>query len=132
MKKEIIISIIVIALVIIGNIVTQNNTKRCVAELNGQLEEIKEKIEVQPKNEVERKNLKQRSEEIKDNWDNMQETLSFYIEHDELEKVETQLVLLLGEIETKLYEDAIPEIEKCQFILEHIADKTALNIKNIF
>lgn len=132
MKKEMLICIIVITLVVIGNIVTQNNTKKCVAELNGQLEEIKEKITIQPESEKERKMLKEKSEEIKDNWDNMQETLSFYIEHDELEKVETQLVLLLGEMETKLYEDAIPEIEKCQFILEHIADKTALNIKNIF
>lgn len=132
MKKEMLICIIVITLVVIGNVVTQNNTKKCVAELNGQLEEIKEKITIQPESEKERKMLKEKSEEIKDNWDNMQETLSFYIEHDELEKVETQLVLLLGEMETKLYEDAIPEIEKCQFILEHIADKTALNIKNIF
>jgi len=132
MKKEIIICIIVIALVIIGNIIMQNNTKRCVAELNGQLEEIKVKIMTQPKSEEERKVLKEKGEEIKENWDNMQETLSFYIEHDELEKVETQLVLLLGEMETKLYEDAIPEIGKCQFILEHIADKTALNVKNIF
>lgn len=121
-----------IALVVIGNVMTQNNTKKCVAELNGQLEEIKEKITIKPESEEERKKLKQKSEEIKENWDNMQETLSFYIEHDELEKVETQLVLLLGEMETKLYEDAVPEIEKCQFILEHIADKTALNVKNIF
>lgn len=132
MKKEMIICIVVIALVVIGNVMTQNNTKKCVAELNGQLEEIKEKITIKPESEEERKKLKQKSEEIKENWDNMQETLSFYIEHDELEKVETQLVLLLGEMETKLYEDAVPEIEKCQFILEHIADKTALNVKNIF
>lgn len=132
MKKEAIICIIVITLVIIGNIITQNNTKKCVVKLNSQLEELKEEIIIKQSKEENKKNLETKSEKIKDNWDNMQETLSFYIEHDELEKVETQLVLLTGEMKTKLYEDAIPEIEKCQFILEHIADKTALNIKNIF
>lgn len=129
MKKEIIICIVVITLVIFGNIVTQSHTKKCVGELNQELADIKKEILLSNKNESE---LKRRSDDIRENFDKMQETLSFYIEHDELEKVETQLSLLSGEMETKLYDDAIPEIEKCEFILEHIADKTALNIKNIF
>lgn len=41
MKKEIIISIIVITMVIIGNIVTQNNTKKTVAKLNEKLANLK-------------------------------------------------------------------------------------------
>ena len=44
MKKEIIISIIVIAMVIIGNIVTQNNTKKTVAELNEKLANLKNSL----------------------------------------------------------------------------------------
>lgn len=129
MKKELIICLIVIVVVIIGNIITQNYTKQCVAEMNQQLYELKGEISQQ--NKIEEK-LKEKTEFIKTRWDEMQETLAFYIEHDELEKVETQLFLLNGEIETKIYEDAVPEIEKCIFILEHIADKTALDIKNIF
>lgn len=132
MKKEFIICIIVIILVIFGNIITQNHTKQCVEQLDKELTDLRVRIIASEKSKDEEKALENKSEEIKQNWDNMQETLSFYIEHDELEKVETQLALLSGEMETKLYDDAIPEIEKCQFILEHIADKTALNIKNIF
>ncbi len=132
MKKELIICIIVIVLVIIGNIVTQKYTKQCTEELNKKLADLKEMIVVSEKSKEEEQVLKTKSEEIRQNWDDMQEILSCYIEHDELEKVETQLALLIGEMETKLYEDAIPEIEKCQFIIEHITDKTALNIKNIF
>lgn len=132
MKKELIICIVVIAFVMIGNIITQNHTKKCVNDLNEQLENLKEEVILQEKNKTKQEEFIQKSEEIKQNWDNMQETLSFYIEHDELEKIETQLTLLAGEMKTELYDDAIPEIEKCQFILEHVADKTALNIKNIF
>ena len=129
MKKEIIICLIVISLVIIGNIVTQNYTKQCVSNMNEKMSQLKE---VLTKEEKDDEKIKEEAKEVKEEWDEMQEKLAFYIEHDELEKVETQLFLLLGEVETKLYEDAIPEIEKCVFILQHIEDKTALNVKNIF
>ena len=129
MKKEMIICIIVIAFIVIGNVITQNHTKQCVLQLNQELSNLKSEIIVAEKKHEE---LKNKSKEIRELWNNMQETLSFYVEHDELEKVETQLALLIGEMETELYDDAIPEIEKCQFILEHIEDKTSLTIKNIF
>ena len=132
MKKELLICIIVITFVVVGNVITQNHTKQCVEQLNQELTELKEKVVISEKSGKQEQELESKSQQIKELWDNMQETLSFYIEHDELEKVETQLSLLKGEMESKLYDDAVPEIEKCQFILEHIADKTALNIKNIF
>lgn len=132
MKKELFICIFVIALVIIGDVITQNHTKQCVEQLNQVLSNMKNKIIVSEKSEEQQEELKTKSKEIRELWNNMQETLSFYIEHDELEKVETQLALLIGEMETELYDDAVPEIEKCEFILEHIADKTSLTIKNIF
>lgn len=136
MKKEIIISIIVIAMVIIGNIVTQNNTKKTVAELNEKLANLKNSlIDVIDDNKKKDENYlkyKEKSSDIRNRWDEMQELLSFYIEHDELEKVETQLAVINGQMEIKLYDESVVEIEKCQFILEHIADKTAFNIKNIF
>lgn len=136
MKKEIIISIIVITMVIIGNIVTQNNTKKTVAKLNEKLANLKNSlIDVIDDNKKKDENYlkyKEKSSDIRNRWDEMQELLSFYIEHDELEKVETQLAVINGQMESKLYDEAVVEIERCQFILEHIADKTAFNIKNIF
>ena len=136
MKKEIIISIIVIAMVIIGNIVTQNNTKKTVAELNEKLANQKnsliDAIDDNKKKDENYLKYKEKSSDIRNRWDEMQELLSFYIEHDELEKVETQLAVINGQMESKLYDESVVEIEKCQFILEHIADKTAFNIKNIF
>ena len=94
--------------------------------MNKKLIELKTNI-VKDKNEIENK-----TKDVKKTWENMQEILGFYIEHDELEKVQTQLFLIRGDIETKLYDEVIPEIEKCIFILNHIEDKTALKIQNIF
>ena len=132
MKKEIIISIIVITMVIIGNIVTQNNTKKTVAKLNEKLANLKNSlIDVIDDNKKKDENYlkyKEKSSDIRNRWDEMQELLSFYIEHDELEKVETQLAVINGQMESKLYDEAVVEIERCKFILEHIADKTAFKI----
>ena len=126
MKKELIICGFVVIFIIIGNIITQNNTKKCVETMNKELIELKTNI-VKDKNEIENK-----TKDVKKTWEDMQEILGFYIEHDELEKVQTQLFLIRGDIETKLYDEVIPEIEKCIFILNHIEDKTALKIQNIF
>lgn len=129
MKKEVIICIVVVIFVIIGNIITQNYTRKSVETINAKLIELKEKLSKVNKDE---EGLKEAVKDIQEDWDEKQEKLAFYIEHDELEKVETQIHLLSGEVKTKLYEDAVPETDKCMFILEHIKDKTALNVKNIF
>lgn len=129
MKKEVIICIVVVIFVIIGNIITQNYTRKSVETTNAKLIELKEKLSEVNKDE---EGLIEAVKYIKKEWDEKQEKLAFYIEHDELEKVETQIHLLSGEVEAKLYEDAVPETDKCMFILEHIKDKTALNVKNIF
>lgn len=129
MKKELIICIVVISLVVIGNIVTQNYTKKCVEAMEEQLEQFKAVVLPKEKNKEE---IKQSMKMVKEKWNNMQEKLAFYIEHDELEKVEAEIALMEGQSESELYDEICPELEKCIFILEHIEDKTALNVKNIF
>lgn len=129
MKKELIITIFIIAIVIIGNIITQNYTKKCIEAMNDNLIELKQEIKKQDK---ESQVINFQIENIKDEWDNMQEKLAFYVEHDELEKVEAQLFMIKGNIEVKRYDESLPELEKCIFILEHIEDKCALDIKNLF
>ncbi len=129
MKKELIICLIVISIVIIGNVLTQNYTKQSAREMNERLYELRTELTKEEKN---KDKITKKVKQVKEKWEERQELLAYYIEHDELEKVETQIFLLSGEVETELYEDAVPEIEKCIFILQHIEDKTALDVKNIF
>lgn len=129
MKKELIICFTVISIVVIGNILTQNYTKQSAKEMNEKLYELRTELTKEEKN---KDKITEKVGQVKEKWEERQELLAYYIEHDELEKVETQIYLLRGEVETELYEDAVPEIEKCIFILQHIEDKTALNVKNIF
>ena len=132
MKKELIICILIITLIIITNVVTQNYTKECVALMNQKLDILKEESLNENINDDNKKNISDTIKDIEDNWNVFQEKLAYYIEHDELEKVETQIWAMKGFSEIGKYDEVVPELDKCVFILEHIQDKTKLNVKNIF
>ena len=128
MKKELIICLFIMGIIIISNIITQNYTKECVTQMNNSLTELKKASINEQNNDV----VTQKLEVIQNQWDSYQEKLAYYIEHDKLEKVETQIFSMKGFSEIGKYDEIIPELEKCIFILEHIQDKTKLNVKNIF
>ena len=129
MHKEIIISIIIIFVIILGNIVTQNHTRQNTDEITTELLSLKENLtqENPSKNQTSEK-----ISEINNKWEEMYHTLAYYIEHDELEKVQTELTSLKANIEVEEYKQAVPDLEKCIFILHHIKEKEALNVRNIF
>ena len=126
MVKEIVIILIV---VIFFDFVGSNYTKQSRAELEGYLENIRYELE---KENVEEDTVNNKMKQIKDKWKDKYEKLAFYIEHDELEKVENEIYSLNANIDTKEYEKTKEKIEKCKFILKHIEDKEILNFKNIF
>lgn len=129
MYKEIVISIIIVISIFILNNVTENYTKDSLEIMIKNFSEIKEELF---KEEKSTEILSKKLENLMDDWNKRNEELAYYIEHDELEKVETEIALIEGQSESELYDEICPELEKCIFILEHIEDKTALNIKNIF
>ena len=129
MRKELIITIIIVIFVIIGNCVTQKYTKKCVSETTSQLEELK-KIAVD--GEKDHNELAKMAKDIYEQWVKKNEGLSYYLEHDELEKVDTAIVSLKSYVETDDYSSAIAELDEGKFILEHIQKKYAFNLENIF
>lgn len=129
MYKEIIICSIVIIIVVGLNILTENYTKESVTLMTDKLDNLKQTMISEEQNE---ENIKEKMDIILNDWNNRHKMLAYYIEHDELEKVETELVLLKGNIEVKEYDQGIPNLNNCIFILNHIKEKTALQIKNIF
>ncbi len=129
MYKELIISIIVIALVVIGNIITQNNTIKSVEEINANLSTLRSEL---TKQDVDKEKCVKYMNEVEKVWEKRYETMAYYIEHNELEKAKTELTRLKADIEVKEYETGVESLDSCIFILEHIKDKTALKIANIF
>lgn len=128
MIKETIICSIIIILIFIGNSITQNYTNDSVESLISNLEELKNDI----KRESSKEQLEEKNNILKDNWDKRNNKLAYYLEHNELEKVENNITSLISFIEEEEYSEAINEIDKCAFILKHIKEKYELKVKNIF
>ncbi len=128
MKKEVVICVIIIILVIILNIITMNYTKESVQSLKTELSNIKQDIE----QEKEVNSINEKIGNLKNNWESRYEKLAYYIEHDELEKVHLYIVGIDSNVNSDEYSQAIGELDKCNYILEHIQDKYSLSFKNIF
>lgn len=129
MGKEVVICIIIIIMVIVGNYLTQQYTIESIQIMTDGLSQLREEL---TKEEKEEKKIQEKTENIKSDWMKMHDKLAYYIEHDELEKVETDLVSLRGNITVKEYETGVSELDKCVFVLEHIKDKQTLRLVNIF
>ena len=129
MRKEWMICIIVIFLVAITNIITQNYTNQSVETMDTKLENLKQKL---TQEEVKKEEVEQEFEDTMKHWKERYKILAYYIEHDELEKVETELTSLKANIQIEQFEEGVPDLEKSIFILNHIKEKFKLNIKNVF
>ena len=139
MKKELIISIVIFILIVIGNIITQNYTKESVSDLSNNLEKLKENISSKIEEKENDKDsfdgnreLLEKIDNITKNWDSRHNKLAYYIEHNELEKVEDNLTGLNSLVETREYNEAVKELDKSIFILKHIEEKYKFNLENIF
>ena len=128
MWKEIIICIVIVILIFIGNYASQNYTVESVKDLNTQLSDLEELIGQDENNTK----IENKIEEIKINWDDRYKKLAYFIEHDELEKVEANLTSINGLINAETLEDVRSEIQETEFILKHIEKKYAFIIENIF
>ena len=127
MHKELIICIILVILIVIGDWVTQNYTKNTVDYITGELENLIQNLLEKSDDKVDEDINK-----IDDKWKEVYDKLAYYIEHDELEKVETNFTACKSLAKSGEYEQAISELEKTVFVLDHITDKYSFNLVNIF
>ena len=126
MYKEIIISAVLLVFIFTANYFTRNYTQKSIEEVTQKLESLK--TEMLEKGEQ----TGEKYDELEKIWLEKYEVLAYYIEHDELEKVSSELFQLKGSIQTDQVDEGIPTIENCKLILDHIKDKDKFEIKNIF
>lgn len=127
MIKETIISIVIIGIIIFFEFYTQNYIEKSVNIMTQLLEELKFEIEQENID-----NATAKIEQLEKKWYEIHEKLAYYIEHDELEKVDSAIVQMNSYIKTKEFSLAIAQLEEGKFVLDHIEDKNKLNLQNIF
>ncbi len=131
MKKEIIIISAILVFILILNAISQAYTNETVEVISGQLEELEEKFD-KNEDDIDIQYMEEKVEEIKSNWDERYNILACYIEHEELEKVYTNIVALDGLLNLEEYGNAIAELEKAKYTLKHIKEKYTFSVLNIF
>ena len=129
MYKELIISIIIIVGIFSFDYILQKNTSKTIDTTTQSLLSLKDEIKG---NKIDNKEIQSKTEKIYNEWNENHQKLVFYIEHDELEKVEIDFAACKSLIESKEYNFAISEIEKVTFALDHIKDKYLFQLENIF
>lgn len=129
MLKEFLICTIIIIVILVGNTVTQGYSRDLIEGINNKLRELKQMIDDEEKKEEQ---IQVKKQEIEQDWEDMFSKLAYYIEHDELEKFARILENIKTYIEVKEYDNVAKEINEGIFILEHIEDKYAFNLQNIF
>ena len=98
MTKEWVISIIIVIAIVIGDIFTMKYTNQSVDEATTALAKMREEI-AREDEEINSEQVKTQIGNIRDNWNKRHKKLAIYIEHDELEKIETDLSGLHGYVE---------------------------------
>ena len=127
MSKEIIVIITVLIIVITLDIITNRYTTYAADSLSDQFAQLREYVLKKDKNLIDSK-----INEIATHWNRYNKKLSYYMEHDELEKVGNSMSALKANLETKEYHNAIEKIDLNIFILQHIQEKEKFSISSLF
>lgn len=131
MYKEIIICIIIIIVIFSLDFITQRYTEKVINEIIFELENLREEL-MKEEETIILNDLTNKCNDLYNEWMKYHSKLAFYIEHDELEKAETNFVACKSFIQNQKYADSVCELDKTIFILEHIVDKNKFSIENIF
>ena len=127
MYKEVIICIIIVVTIISLDIFTQKYTKNTTSEITQVFADLKSDMLKEDKDKIDEK-----VKILEEKWGKKHDRLAYYIEHYELEKVDTAIVTLKSYIETEDFSSGIAQLDEGKFILEHIQKKYAFNLENIF
>ncbi len=128
MYKEMAICFITIILIFSLDFITSNYTKESINEVSEKLIELKNDVKQE---EITNEKNKEKVNEIFQIWKRRYDILALYLEHDELEKIETNINCISGEVETEEYNNVVSEIDKTVFILHHIEEKNKIDLRNV-
>ena len=127
MYKEIIIILIIVISIFVGDFITQKHTQKIVGDIDYELNELKQKLEQKLYDEARKK-----VDEVESKIDKVHHKISYYIEHQEIEKIETKFEACKSLVKLEEYELAIKELDLTIFSLKRMEDKYSFNLDNIF
>ena len=125
MLREITFILIIMVLIFSGNFIVQNILKDSTETLVAKIDEIKENVE-----DIEK--IKSTVNELDQEWERVCNIWSIIVSHQELDQIEIALLSAKIAFENEDLDDAEIELERLDFLLNHINEKEAFLLKNIF
>ena len=126
MSKEIVITVIILVAIIGLNAFVGKYVDDKLNYVLSELNDLRPLVEEEKYEEA-----NQKINEIDEYWKKSEDIVSFFVEHDELEKVMTEYTSLKTYCKLE-QEEAFEAIDKMAFIIKHIEEKDDLKLKNIF
>ena len=128
MYKELGICVVIVISIFLLDSVTQNYTQSSSQKISEELESLKQQINENGNSD----DIQTKIEDTYNNWLEFHDKLAIYIEHSELEKIETNFVACKSFIKQGNYDMAVNELDKTIFGVLHIKDKYAFSLINVF
>lgn len=126
--RECIIIFIILIIIIGGAIYIQNYLDNSSSKIVLQLEELKEDIKLNKDREA----IKQKVNEIYDNWEKTEDKWAIIVFHSELDLIETSLIKMKSQIEDGDILKSLEELETAIFLINHISKTEKFCLKNVF
>lgn len=125
--REFIIIVIILIIVFTIDHITGKNLSDSVAWMRDGMISIENKLKENNENEAQNEFF-----ELKEKWDEECEKLSLYVEHNELEKVGNDIVIIESNFRQNESDELFENIADLKYMLSHIEEKNQLKLKNIF
>lgn len=125
--REYFIIAIILGIVFLTDFVTSKNLGDSVQWMKNEIGTIEEKM-----NENKEPEAQEGFYQIEQNWKEKSDKLALFVEHNELEKVSNNIVLIQSNFETNETDKVLENIAELKFMLEHIEEKNQLKLKNVF
>jgi len=123
MKKIIIVCVIIIITVVSSDIILKNIIFKNFDSLIYRIE----KIEIDKGNEYNFGIISNIEDLIRDK----SLLMAFYIDHEEIEKIKTQIIIIKAGIEKKDEQFVHEEVQRTIFIINHLKEKIDFKLENI-
>lgn len=125
--QKILLMLGIISFIVILEIFINTSTDKLLDETSKKLEQLK--VELKEENYEE---SKRKSEELNKIWFEYENKLSFFIQHDEVEKVTTKIAVISENADNGKFKSALEDLMETTYLLDHVKDKNKLKWKNIF
>jgi hypothetical protein len=125
------ITIIFIVIFIFGiDFITNRITQNSIEDVKNNVMKVEENLS--NRDNYNKDDTLKNVNQLENEWKEREEKLSFFTEHDELEKVSDAIVILKSNVENNELSDASAKIAELNFEIEHIKNKQKLMWNNIF